>query len=167
MAKKQIKKPKKKKNKGGRPSKFPEIVKFLPGITQALEMGHSEKVVCKMYNISLPTLEKYKEEDKEFFCKIRDAKQKANFQVHSGIFKRAVGYTYEEKTYENGKLKKRVVKELPPDGGMLTLYAKNHMNDIYKDRQELDISNSDGSLSPDKITINLIPTMPKNATKQD
>ncbi len=181
MANKKLKKTKKKKGKDsikrGRPTRFPEIMKLLPGIKAALQMGHTERDTCEMFNVPVSTFEKYKTESPELVEQIRQAKLKADETVVNALYKKAVGYEIEEKTYEFKagsetktntvkNLKKVVKKEIAPDVHAGIFWLKNRMPKVWKDKQELDVSNPDGSLSPDRIIVNLIPTMPKNAPKQ-
>lgn len=167
MAKKQVKKTEKVKVKRGRPSQFPEIVKLLPGIKAALQMGHTEKDTCKLFGIPVSTFEKYKTESPELMEQIRQGKLKADETVVNAIYKKAIGFEYEEKTYEGiGKrkrLKKLVKKEMAPDAHAGIFWLKNRMPNVWKDKQDIDLSNQDGSLTPDNITINIVATRPKNA----
>ena len=56
------------------------------------------------------------------------------------MLKRALGYTYEEITYEGGVETKRVVKEVVPDTTAQIFWLKNRKREAWADRQNIELS---------------------------
>ena len=54
------------------------------------------------------------------------------------MLKRALGYEYEEETYENGILTKKVKKQVPPDTTAQIFWLKNRKPNTWKDKVETD-----------------------------
>lgn len=63
-------------------------------------------------------------------------------EIENAMYKRAMGYEYDEVTeeYEMGFLtKKKVVhKQVPPDTGAQVFWLKNRKSDVWKDKREVD-----------------------------
>ena len=55
------------------------------------------------------------------------------------MHKRAIGYEYEEKTYENGKLVKVVKKQQPPDVTAQIFWLKNRNPEKWRDTKNIDV----------------------------
>lgn len=66
----------------------------------------------------------------------------ADIEVENALYKRAVGYAYDEikEEYEGGILVKRTVlkKFIPPDTGAQVFWLKNRKSDVWRDRREVD-----------------------------
>ena len=89
-----------KKNSGnsGRKSKYPEVQKKIPQIRiWRSQEGLTEKEVAKKLGIAPSTLEKYKTEYPEFAEALKEARQEIVANTFAALYKRARGYTYEEK----------------------------------------------------------------------
>ena len=56
------------------------------------------------------------------------------------MLKRALGYSYDEVTYENGVEVKRVTKEVAPDVGAQCFWLKNRKPDVFRDKQNIDMN---------------------------
>ena len=64
-----------------------------------------------------------------------------DYQVENALLKRALGYQYDEITYEDGEKIKRVTKQVAPDTTAQIFWLKNRRPSKWKDKQEE--SNSD------------------------
>jgi len=175
IMKKKIKSTKTKKHAGGRPSKFPKInlkqVKFL-----YLD-GKTDKQVADFLEIDIATLHRWKEKHSKFCDTLKDWKKEADAKVEKSLYKRAVGYEYNEVTYEKSKTgglgimleggdieaikdgdtskTKIVVKEVAPDVTAQIFWLKNRRPGEWKDRID---HKHDG-----EVTINQIFTPEKDA----
>lgn len=162
----------KKKNKGGRPSKLQTIdyeqVELLAGF------GLIDKQIAQILKINERTFHRYKKSTK--FCQsIKKGKLKANLEVVKSLYKRAVGYIYDEVTkepvivvkQEKGEQKKYVMKEeliitkvvtkqVVPDTIAGIYWTKNRMKmkqgyeDDWRDRQEIEHS---GEIKSDRSEV--------------
>ena len=85
----------------------------------------------------------YKARYQELFDALRVAADDANAQVVNALFKRAVGYEYEEKKTiqeigsegkPSGKRIEITQKQMPPDVGAIVFYLKNRYGAKWRDR---------------------------------
>lgn len=68
---------------------------------------------------------------------LKQGKEVADCLVENALYKRAVGYRYEEVTYENDKEIKRVVKEALPDVTAQIFWLKNRKPEEWRDKQNI------------------------------
>lgn len=144
----------KKKHPGGRPSKFPTIDQEQLKIL-VLD-GYTDERICRFFGITHPTLNKYKREKPEFFTSLKDWKLEADAKVEKSLYQRAIGYQYDEVTYEKsnvgglgvvmkaGEIKalkhtptakaKVVVKEVAPDVTAQIFWLKNRQPKVWRDK---------------------------------
>ncbi len=148
-------------NKGGQPSKYPEVLKKIVVIKKLLIRGVPEEEVSMAAGVSYGAFKNYKKDYPEFFAEIENAKHKAVEQVERSLFKIANGYKFTE-IHKDGNRLKTVTKEVPPSLGAQQFYLKNKAPKIWKDKQEIEHSNPDGSLTPDNTFFIIQPTPPKN-----
>lgn len=107
--------------------------------------GLSEEQIAKNLGVSYRTFIRAKN-DEEFGDKIRQAlintKDVVDFEVENQLFKRAMGYEYDEvkEEYEMGVLTKRTVtkKVVPPDVSAQIFWLKNRKPTDWRDRREVD-----------------------------
>lgn len=175
MAKKQVKKKTskkkpavKKKDKGGRPSKLPDI--DFKMVEELAGFGLIDVQIATILKISRSTLSLWKLKSNKFSDTIKRGKLKADLKVVKSLFKRANGYNYEEVTKEptfvikkiNGEKKKIcidkklivtkiVTKHVIADTIAGIYWTKNRMKkkqgyeDDWKDKQEVEHSGDVGS----------------------
>jgi len=107
--------------------------------------GLSEGQIAKNLGVSHQTFIRAKK-DPDFGSKICEAlintKDVVDFEVENQLFKRAIGYEYEEvkEEYEMGVLTKRTVtkKIVPPDVSAQIFWLKNRKPTDWRDRREVD-----------------------------
>lgn len=90
-----------KKKKVGRPSKKDSI--DLDKVAKLCIAGCTQEQVAIALDISLMSITNYMRSDKKFLCAIKDNSALANSLVKNSLFKRAMGYEYDEITYEKTK----------------------------------------------------------------
>jgi transposase len=118
--------------------------------------GHNDEQIAKKLGISLSAFYNYQQRHMEFMEAIKRGKAPVDFEVENSLLKRAKGFEYEEVTKEvevltNGELKvksiKTVKKYTPPETAAMAFWLKNRQPKKWMDKQEIDHSNKDGSLS--------------------
>lgn len=113
----------------GRPSKYnPALHPTLVGYIARLYISDEE--IAAQLNITEQTLNNWKKEHKDFFASLKKGKADRNKQVENALFKRCLGYEYEEKVYrpdENGKQKlvEVKVKRQPPSDVAIIYFLNN------------------------------------------
>lgn len=114
-------------------------------ITAWTRNGLSEEQIAKNLGISYMTFRRAKKDPEygERICAALIAtKDVVDFQVENQLFKRAIGYEYDEvkEEYEMGILTKRTVtkKIVPPDVSAQIFWLKNRKPADWRDRREVD-----------------------------
>lgn len=102
--------------------------------------GLTDEQVAKNIGVSVSTLNNWKIKYVEILESLKRGKEVVDRQVENALLKRALGYTYEEITYEGGVETKRVVKEVVPDTTAQIFWLKNRKRETWTDRQNIEIS---------------------------
>ncbi|HLR69437.1 MAG TPA: transposase [Virgibacillus sp.] len=71
---------------------------------------------------------------------LKKGKEVVDREVENALLKRALGYEYEEVTYEFGEESKRVVKEVQPDTTAQIFWLKNRKPHMWRDKQDIEHS---------------------------
>ena len=100
--------------------------------------GLTQQQIANNLGISIDTLIENKKKYSEFSDALKKGKEVIDFEVENALLKRALGYEYEEETYENGILTKKVKKQVPPDTTAQIFWLKNRKPNNWKDRVETD-----------------------------
>lgn len=100
--------------------------------------GLTQQQIANNLGISIDTLIENKKKYSEFNNALKKGKEVIDFEVENALLKRALGYEYEEETYENGILTKKVKKQVPPDTTAQIFWLKNRKPNNWKDRVETD-----------------------------
>ena len=77
--------------------------------------GLTDEQIAKNIGINRTTLYDWKKKEVNIADALKKGKEVIDFEVENALLKRALGYEYEEETYENGILTKKVKKQVPPD----------------------------------------------------
>lgn len=111
--------------------------------------GLTDTQVGIALGLSQRTINYYKK-NKEFLAAYKKGRERADTKVVESLYKRALGYQYEELHTEikrNGKkeekIVKKVIKEIAPDVTACIFYLKNRQKDEWRDvnRQEHELIN--------------------------
>ena len=101
---------------------------------QGLDMGQ----IASNLGIGRTTLFSYRKEHEELLERLKRGKSHADIQVENALFKRALGYEYEEEKldWEGNILVKRTLtrKQVAPDPTSCIFWLKNRRSDIWRDR---------------------------------
>lgn len=100
--------------------------------------GLTQQQIANNLGISIDTLIENKKKYSEFNDALKKGKEVIDFEVENALLKRALGYEYEEETYENGILTKKVKKHVAPDTTAQIFWLKNRKPNTWKDRVETD-----------------------------
>lgn len=100
--------------------------------------GLTDEQIAENMGIATSTFYEWKKKEKEFSESLKKEKEVIDFEVENALLKRALGYEYEEETYENGILTKKVKKQVAPDTTAQIFWLKNRKPSNWKDRVETD-----------------------------
>lgn len=106
--------------------------------------GLTDEQIAKNIGISRQTLYKWKNDNIDILDALKKGKEVVDIEVENALLKRALGYKYDEVTYERVYDKdkqeyikqetKRVTKEVQPDPLSIFYWLKNRKSDKWKDR---------------------------------
>lgn len=128
----------------GKPSKAERLLEKDNMILIAgwLRDGLTIEQICDNLGVSHNTWYKAIDMSEEFEQLSLRTKEIVDREIEAAMYKRAMGYEYDEVTeeYEAGFLvKKKVVhKQVPPDTGAQVFWLKNRKAAQWKDRREVD-----------------------------
>lgn len=125
--------------------------------------GLTDEQIAYNMGINVATLYRYKQSYCEICNALKKGKEVVDTMVENALLKRALGYKYTETTkqlVENPKtgktelkVTKEIEKEMPPDVTAIIYWLKNRKPDIWKDKQNIEIS---GELQSEKSKLDNI-----------
>jgi transposase-like protein len=110
--------------------------------------GLTDEQIAHNMGIGTSTLYKWKNEHMEIVEALKRGKEVIDRQVENALLKRALGYTYEEVTFEEGIETRRVVKEVQPDTTAQIFWLKNRKPSEWRDKQSIEHS---GTISYERL----------------
>lgn len=102
--------------------------------------GLTDEQIAKNLGVAVSTFNEYKNKYPEFSESLKKGKEIIDYQVENALLKRALGYEYEEITYENGEETKRVVKQVAPDTTAQIFWLKNRKPQQWRDKKDIEHS---------------------------
>ena len=116
--------------------------------------GLTDEQIAKNCGIGVRTLYTWKTVHQPIQQALKRGKELVDIEVENALYKRAMGYTYEEKTYERKQineegdmgmvLAKTVTKEVLPDVTAQIFWLKNRKPAEWRDKQQIDTNISTG-----------------------
>lgn len=116
------------------------VMPYLDRIPKWRRDGLTEEQVAKRLGIAYSTLSLYKTKYSEILEALKKGKEELVEELEDSLYKRAMGFEYEETEItatRDGKRVKKVKKFIPPDVGALCFALKNLMPDKWRDKQEI------------------------------
>lgn len=98
--------------------------------------GLIDEQIAHNMGITTKTLYEWKNKYGEISEALKKGKEVIDRQVENALLKRALGYTYDETTYEDGVETKRVTKEVAPDTTAQIFWLKNRKPVEWRDKIE-------------------------------
>jgi len=102
--------------------------------------GLTDEQIAHNIGINRDTLYTWKKKYNDFSDALKRGKEVVDLQVENAMLKKALGYSYDEITYEFGEETKRVTKEVQPDTTAQIFWLKNRRPDKWKDKQDIEHS---------------------------
>lgn len=145
--------------KRGRKSKYDtHVYPRLEEIGHWCREGLTEEEICKRLGVSVSSFAEYKKQFSELMEVLKVNKEIADFRVEDALYMRALGYEFEEETFEefqldkpflNGagewvrtelRLTKKVKKKQAPDTTAQIFWLKNRKPEVWRDKQDINLS---------------------------
>lgn len=136
-----------------RPTKY--IPEFDVKVKKLALLGATDRQIADFFEIDEATLTRWKQKYIGFRTSLKKGKLLPDMKVAASLYRRAIGYKYNEVTFEriDTKLsldavddaevmkdlykKKIVTKEVPPDVTAQIFWLKNRQKDAWRDKQDL------------------------------
>ena len=129
-------------------SKWEDIKNKLTLIEGWARDGLTNEQIAENLGIGKTTFYKMIKEHSELSEHLKKGKEVIDYEVENALLKRALGYKYEEKTYESiydkeldthtERLTKRVTKQVAPDTTALIFWLKNRKPKQWRDKVDIE-----------------------------
>ena len=96
----------------------------------------TDEQISRNMGIAYSTFREWKKKYSAFSAVLKRTKDVVDREVENALFKRAMGYKYDEVTYERGEEVKRVTKEVAPDTTAQIFWLKNRKPAEWRDKIE-------------------------------
>lgn len=98
--------------------------------------GLTDEQIANNIGISRSTLFEWRKNHQDISNALKKGKEVVDIEVENALLKRALGYNYDEITYENGVETKRVTKQVAPDTTAQIFWLKNRRKTQWRDKVE-------------------------------
>ena len=155
----------------GRPSKY--STSFNKQAFKLCLLGATDKELADFFEVCEDTIYEWKEKHKQFSESIKKGKTQADAEVVNKLYNRALGFKYNEITFEkidskqniemtedddiiaSDTYKKKIVtKEALPDTTAQIYWLKNRQKEKWRDKQEVGITDNEGNDVTPTIVLN-------------
>jgi len=149
----------KEKNKRGRPTKYKE--EYSKQVYKLCLLGMTDAELAKFFEVNIDTITEWKKVHEDFSVSIREGREIADADVATKLFKRALGYEYEETSTksrgDNEGDEETTVhqKHMPADVRAMRIWLNNRQRHRWK--QNPDNFNQEGERTGFDV-IGFIPT---------
>ncbi len=131
------------KHAGGRPTKYRDQYAHEAG--KLCLLGATDGEMADFFNVNERTINLWKDVHPEFYHSIHAGKMKADAEVASRLYNRAMGYEHEAVKIFNDDGQPLIVpyiERFPPDTQAASLWLRNRQPAKWRDKQEIAHSGS-------------------------
>jgi Asp-tRNA(Asn)/Glu-tRNA(Gln) amidotransferase A subunit family amidase len=132
----------------GRPTKYDP--KYNEQVYKLCLLGATDKEIADFFEVDESTINNWKIDFPQFLESIKEGKYNSDAKVAESLYKRALGYEHKEddiKMFQGDIIITPTIKHYPPDSTAAIFWLKNRRPKDWRDKQEVDISNTDGTLT--------------------
>lgn len=135
----------------GRPSAYKDD--YAKQAKKLAELGATDKEVADFFDVDVRTVHRWKHDHDEFCHSLKVGKDVADDRVERSLYQKAIGYEQEEvKIFMPGGAETPVyapfTAKVAPDTTAAIFWLKNRRGADWRDKQEVDNTSSDGSMTP-------------------
>lgn len=139
---------------GGRPTKYK--AEFADQAEKICKLGATDEQLAEFFEVAVTTIDNWKRDHKEFLGAIKRGKTLADAEVADKLYHRATGYEHPEvdiRVIDSQIVMTNLVKHYPPDTAAAIFWLKNRRKKEWRDKQDVDLTSSDGSMTPTRIEL--------------
>jgi hypothetical protein len=132
--------------KRGRPTKFTD--EMLDQAFKLCLLGATDEQIANFFNVSVPTIDKWKQSKPDFLQALSAGKEQADARVAESLYNRALGYSHPEDKIFNDNGAPLIVpttKHYPPDTTAAIFWLKNRQKAAWRDKQDFEHTGKDGA----------------------
>lgn len=135
----------------GRPSEYEDA--YAEQAKKIAELGATDQEVADFFDVDVRTIYRWKHDYPEFCQALKVGKEVADERVERSLYQKAIGYEQDEvKIFMPGGATEPVYApfraKVAPDTTAAIFWLKNRRSKEWRDKQDLDLSSSDGSMTP-------------------
>ena len=140
----------------GRPTEYK--ADYAKQVKKLAELGATDQEVADFFEIDVRTVYRWKHDHDEFCQALKVGKDVADDRVERSLYQKAIGYEQEEvKIFMPGGAEKPVyapfTAKVAPDTTAAIFWLKNRRGGDWRDKQEIDNTSSDGSMTPPALIV--------------
>lgn len=118
-------------------------------------LGLTDEQMAAAFDVCTDTLNEWKKRHPEFSVAIKEGRLDADGKVVTSLYTRANGYTKTKDVVVNGEIV-TLEEDVPPDPTSMIFWLKNRQPKLWRDKQDIDHSSTDGSMSPKALPDRLV-----------
>lgn len=125
------------KNEGGRPTKYRAA--YAEQAFKLCLLGATDKEMADFFGVTEQTVNNWKGEHPRFFESLTRGKMRADAEVASSLYRRALGYSHPAvkiNQYEGTAVVTPYTEHYPPDTPAASLWLRNRRPEIWRDKVE-------------------------------
>lgn len=114
-------------------------------------LGATDKNLAEFFGVSEQTINAWKQRYPSFLESLKSGKIEADARVAKSLFRKAVGYEHDAVKIFNDQGRPLVVpyvEKFAPDTTAGIFWLKNRQPQLWRDKQDLNHTSDDGSMSP-------------------
>lgn len=140
----------------GRPADYkPEYAKQAEKLCQ---LGATDQELADFFDVDARTIYRWKHDHDDFCQALKAGKDVADERVERSLYQRAIGYEQDEvKIFMPANSPAPIYApyraKVAPDVTAAIFWLKNRRKDDWREKQEVDHTSSDGSMSPARIEL--------------
>jgi predicted transcriptional regulator len=132
-------------------------------------LGAIDEELADFFNVSVSTLNLWKQRHQSFSESLRRGKLVADTEVAESLFKRAVGCSHPDvhvSVIEGEVVLTELTKHYPPDTKAAFIWLKNRRSQNWRDKQEIELNNKVGPDMLKRLETDMIERMTKARERQ-
>ncbi len=134
------------KDMAGQPTKYK--YEYNEQVTKLCRLGATDKEIADFFNICEATVNNWKKAEPQFLESIKKGKIEADMNVAESLYKRAMGYEYEETKVSNNDTV-ITTKQVIPDTAAIMAWLNNRRPESFRSKQYVESENVNHNLNDD------------------